>query len=224
MTAHKRAHKTAHKNPRALGSVMAARRRRGPCRAVPGVWGAGSGRASSRCHGNGRRRLTCDGGGWRGVAGAPRGLAAGAPPAGVVVGGAVGGGWGGGGGGGGGFFVGREGATGRVGGGMWGPRGGGGLLVGSGGWGAGKSSLLRAGVLPRIRADGLAAAPGAASWPCVLFTPTPAPLDELALRVAPLAGAGAAAGGRGPATQPGPVARRPPPSAPAGRPAPRRRP
>ena len=37
-----------------------------------------------------------------------------------------------------------------------------GLLVVSGASGAGKSSLLRAGVLPRIRADGLAAAPGAA--------------------------------------------------------------
>jgi len=68
-----------------------------------------------------------------------------------------------------------------------------GLLVVSGASGAGKSSLLRAGVLPRIREHGLAAAPGAASWPCVLFTPTRAPLDELALRVAPLAGADAAA-------------------------------
>src|SRR5690242_1831206 len=47
-----------------------------------------------------------------------------------------------------------------------------GPLVVSGASGAGKSSLLRAGVLPRIRAEGLAAAPGAAWWPCVLFTPT----------------------------------------------------
>ena len=68
-----------------------------------------------------------------------------------------------------------------------------GLLVVSGASGAGKSSLLRAGVLPRIREDGLAAAAGAASWPCVVFTPTRAPLDELALRVARLAGADAAA-------------------------------
>ena len=68
-----------------------------------------------------------------------------------------------------------------------------GLLVVSGASGAGKSSLLRAGVLPRIRAGGLAAAPGAACWPRVVFTPTRAPLDELALRVAPLAGADAAA-------------------------------
>ena len=77
-----------------------------------------------------------------------------------------------------------------------------GLLVVSGASGAGKSSLLRAGVLPRIREDGLAAAPGAASWPCVVFTPTRAPLDELALRVAPLAGADAAAVRRGLAADP----------------------
>jgi len=62
--------------------------------------------------------------------------------------------------------------------------------------------LLRAGVLPRVRADGLAAAPGAASWPCVVFTPTRAPLDELALRVAPLAGADAAAVRQGLAADP----------------------
>ena len=78
-----------------------------------------------------------------------------------------------------------------------------GLLVVSGASGAGKSSLLRAGVLPRIRADGLAAAPGAASWPYLVFTPTRAPLDELALRVAPLAGADAAAVRRGLAADPG---------------------
>ena len=68
-----------------------------------------------------------------------------------------------------------------------------GLLVVSGVSGAGKSSLLRAGVLPRIREAGLAAAPEAASWPCLVFTPTRAPLDELALRVAALAAADAAA-------------------------------
>src|SRR5215831_15010751 len=78
-----------------------------------------------------------------------------------------------------------------------------GPLVVSGASGAGKSSLLRAGVLPRIREEGLAAAPGAASWPCVVFTPTRAPLDELALRVAPLAGADAAAVRRGLAADPG---------------------
>jgi Novel STAND NTPase 1 len=72
-----------------------------------------------------------------------------------------------------------------------------GLLVVSGVSGAGKSSLLRAGVLPRIRAAGLAAMPGAMWWPCVVFTPTRSPLDELALRVGPLAGADAAAVRRG---------------------------
>jgi WD40 repeat protein/transcriptional regulator with XRE-family HTH domain len=79
---------------------------------------------------------------------------------------------------------------------------GGGLLVVSGASGAGKSSLLRAGVLPRIRAEGLAAAPGAAWWPQVVFTPTRAPLDELALRVAPLAAVDAAAVRRGLAADP----------------------
>jgi WD40 repeat protein/transcriptional regulator with XRE-family HTH domain len=67
-----------------------------------------------------------------------------------------------------------------------------GLLVVSGMSGAGKSSLLRAGVLPRIREAGLAPAPEAASWPRVLLTPTRAPLDELALRVGVLGGGDAA--------------------------------
>ena len=77
-----------------------------------------------------------------------------------------------------------------------------GLLVVSGASGAGKSSLLRAGVLPQIRARGLPGAPGAASWPGVVFTPTRAPLEELALRAAPLAGADAAAVRRGLDTAP----------------------
>ena len=72
-----------------------------------------------------------------------------------------------------------------------------GLLVVSGVSGAGKSSLLRAGVLPRIRGTGLPSAPESASWPCLLFTPTSSPLDELALRVASLAGVDAAAVRRG---------------------------
>jgi WD40 repeat protein len=65
-----------------------------------------------------------------------------------------------------------------------------GLLAVSGASGAGKSSLLRAGVMPRIRAAGLASVPGSQSWACLLLTPTHAPLDELALRVALLAGTG----------------------------------
>src|SRR5579859_2874461 len=102
-----------------------------------------------------------------------------------------------------GWFFGREAATAAVLDRMSGLVAGPGLLVVSGASGAGKSSLLRAGVLPRIRADGLAGAPEAASWPCVVFTPTRAPLDELALRVAPLAGADAAAVRRGLAADPG---------------------
>ena len=77
-----------------------------------------------------------------------------------------------------------------------------GPLVVSGVSGAGKSSLLRAGVLPRIRGAGLAGVPGSESWPCLLFTPTRAPLDELALRVATLAGADAATVRRGLDTDP----------------------
>ena len=102
-----------------------------------------------------------------------------------------------------GWFFGREAAATAVLERMSGLLAGAGLLVVSGASGAGKSSLLRAGVLPRIRAGGLAAAPGAACWPCLVFTPTRAPLDELALRVAPLAGVDAAAVRRGLAADPG---------------------
>jgi WD40 repeat protein len=63
-----------------------------------------------------------------------------------------------------------------------------GLLVVSGISGAGKSSLMRAGVLPRLRGIGLASMPEAASWPCLIFAPSHAPLDELAIRVGALAG------------------------------------
>jgi transcriptional regulator with XRE-family HTH domain len=92
-----------------------------------------------------------------------------------------------------GFFFGRETAAIEVLDRMSRSLGGTGLLVVSGVSGAGKSSLLRAGVLPRLRADGLPAVPGAAWWPRVVFTPTRAPLDELALRAGMLAGADAAA-------------------------------
>ena len=101
-----------------------------------------------------------------------------------------------------GWFFGREAAATAVLDRMSGLLAGTGLLVVSGASGAGKSSLLRAGVLPRLRGEGLAAAPGAASWPCVVFTPTRAPLDELALLVAPLAGTDAAAVRRGLDTAP----------------------
>ena len=77
-----------------------------------------------------------------------------------------------------------------------------GLLVVSGVSGAGKSSLLRAGVLPRFRGAGLASAPEAASWPCLVFTPTRRPLEELAVRVATMAGTDAGAVRQGLAADP----------------------
>src|SRR6476659_4939759 len=91
------------------------------------------------------------------------------------------------------FFFGREAATTAVLARLSRKLDGSGLLVISGVSGAGKSSLLRAGILPRLRGEGLAAAPESAAWPCLVFTPGHAPLDELALRVASLARADAAA-------------------------------
>ena len=44
-----------------------------------------------------------------------------------------------------------------------------------------------------MRGTGLASARGSTSWPCLVFTPGRAPLDELAVRVASLAGADAGA-------------------------------
>jgi transcriptional regulator with XRE-family HTH domain len=96
-----------------------------------------------------------------------------------------------------GFFFGREAATAEMLDRMSRLLDGAGVLVVSGVSGAGKSSLLRAGVLPRLRAAGLPDMPGAAWWPWVVFTPTRAPLDELALRAGVLAGADAAAVRRG---------------------------
>jgi WD40 repeat protein len=80
--------------------------------------------------------------------------------------------------------------------------GGAGLLVVSGVSGAGKSSLVRAGVIPRIRGTGLASAPGAADWPALVLTPTRTPLDELALRVAMLGHADASTARRWAASDP----------------------
>jgi hypothetical protein len=101
------------------------------------------------------------------------------------------------------FFFGREAATTELLERMSRHLQGAGLLVVSGVSGAGKSSLLQAGVLPRIRGTGLAAAPASASWPCLVFTPTQDPLGELALRVALLARADAAAVRRGLDADPG---------------------
>lgn len=56
-----------------------------------------------------------------------------------------------------------------------------GLAVISGVSGAGKSSLLQAGILPRIRSAGLESTPGAARWAAIVLTPTRDPLERLAL-------------------------------------------
>jgi WD40 repeat protein/transcriptional regulator with XRE-family HTH domain len=53
--------------------------------------------------------------------------------------------------------------------------------------GAGKTSLLRAGLLPAL-ARGSLPAPGSAEWPVVVFTPTAHPVAELASRVATATG------------------------------------
>jgi len=66
-----------------------------------------------------------------------------------------------------------------------------GMLVVTGASGAGKSSLLRAGLLPAVARGALAA--GSATWPRVVMTPTRAPLEELAAHLAAVAGVDAAA-------------------------------
>lgn len=53
--------------------------------------------------------------------------------------------------------------------------------------GTGKSSLLRAGLLPAL-CRGVFPVPGSRTWPHLLFTPTAKPAFELATRVASLAG------------------------------------
>jgi len=61
-----------------------------------------------------------------------------------------------------------------------------GLVVVTGASGAGKSSLLRAGLLPAL-ARGMQV-PGSAHWPRILITPTQDPLTELATHLAALGG------------------------------------
>ncbi|MBV7706850.1 ATP-binding protein, partial [Nocardia nova] len=63
-----------------------------------------------------------------------------------------------------------------------------GMLMVSGVSGAGKTSLLRAGVLPRIAGEGLPGLPEAHQWPHAVIVPGHDPLDELALAAAQLAG------------------------------------
>lgn len=67
-----------------------------------------------------------------------------------------------------------------------------GILMVSGVSGAGKSSLLRAGVLPRIRGQGLAGAPQAYAWPRLVLNAGHDPLGELALSIAQVSGSDAA--------------------------------
>jgi WD40 repeat protein/transcriptional regulator with XRE-family HTH domain len=65
--------------------------------------------------------------------------------------------------------------------------GGAGILVVAGESGSGKSSLLRAGLLPRLAAGALG--PGSERWPRRVIRPTAGPLRELAMHLAELAGA-----------------------------------
>ncbi|GGL68606.1 hypothetical protein GCM10010129_10000 [Streptomyces fumigatiscleroticus] len=67
---------------------------------------------------------------------------------------------------------------------------GGGPLMVVGPSGSGKSSLLAAGLLPAL-ADGALPVPGAAQWPCLLFTPTAEPLTTVATQLAVATGRGA---------------------------------
>lgn len=101
-----------------------------------------------------------------------------------------------------GVFFGREAAARKVLGRLSGSAAGSGLVVLSGASGAGKSSLLRAGVLPRLRRDGLDGVPGSAQWPCLLLTPGSEPLEELAVQAAVLAGIEAGAVARSLAADP----------------------
>jgi WD40 repeat protein/transcriptional regulator with XRE-family HTH domain len=62
---------------------------------------------------------------------------------------------------------------------------GGGLQIVVGASGSGKSSLIRAGVIPALTSQ---SAPGRRSWPLVLLTPGTHPLDELALALSDMSG------------------------------------
>lgn len=66
---------------------------------------------------------------------------------------------------------------------------GGGVQVVVGASGSGKSSLLRAGLIPALYTGRV---PGSASWPVLLFTPGARPMDELATKLAALTSLSAA--------------------------------
>ena len=93
------------------------------------------------------------------------------------------------------FFFGREAAAAEILGRLSGLVDGPALLVVSGASGAGKSSLLQAGVLPRISEAGLTSGPQDLRWPHVVLSPARAPLTELSGRLAPLASRDAASCG-----------------------------
>ncbi|MBB2911711.1 WD40 repeat protein/transcriptional regulator with XRE-family HTH domain [Streptosporangium becharense] len=67
--------------------------------------------------------------------------------------------------------------------------------------GAGKSSLLRAGLLPAVRRGALPAV-GSRTWPAILFTPGERPVDELLARVGAAVGLAAQVLGRALAEDP----------------------
>ncbi|GAB7045559.1 AAA family ATPase [Catenuloplanes indicus] len=92
------------------------------------------------------------------------------------------------------FFHGRDRETAMLLGRLAEQRVGGPPLVVTGVSGAGKSSLLRAGLLPAIAAGGLGAE--ATAWPWVLMTPGEHPLTELSVRIAALTATGTSAGRR----------------------------
>ncbi|MBK3582077.1 DNA-binding protein, partial [Streptomyces sp. MBT65] len=93
--------------------------------------------------------------------------------------------------------------------------------------GAGKSSLLNAGLIPALRRPGGFPMPGAERWPVIAVTPTAHPLEELLERTAKVLGSDLdltarqvadrpetlleAVRARSEGTPPGPDGRRPPP-------------